>query len=125
MRQSQPSIFIVDEDPAVRHALTFSLNLEGYHARAFAGAFDLLAVTTFPSEGCFVIDQTLTEMNGLEVLARLRVRNGLLPAVLITTEPSGELRVHAARAGVPLNEKPLLTEALSQCIRASLGKAKQ
>ena len=123
-KQSPPSIFVVDKDPAVRHALTFSLNLQGYRVQAFASSLELLALTAFPDDGCFVMDQGLPEMNGLELLARLRDRNVLLPAILITFEPSGHLRVHAARAGVPIIEKPLLTEALFQCIRASLAEAK-
>jgi FixJ family two-component response regulator len=124
-QQSPPSIFVVDKDPAVRHALMLSLNLQGYRVHAFASPSELLALTAFPVEGCFVVDQELPEMYGLELLAQLRDRNVLLPAILIASEPNGHLRVHAARAGVPMVEKPLLTEALFQCIRASLAEAKR
>ena len=123
--QSTLSIFVADNDPAVRHALTFSLSLEGYRAQAFASPSELLALAAFPDEGCLIIDQGLPEMTGLELLELLRARHVLLPAILITSEPSGELRVSAAKAGVPIIEKPLLTEALFQCIRASLAEAKR
>jgi two-component system, LuxR family, response regulator FixJ len=123
--KAPPTIFVVDGDPAVRNSLVFALGLEGYRAQAFAGASDVLALASFPDEGCFVLDPALAGIDGLEVLARLRARNVQLPAILITTDPSGGLRVRAARAGVPIIEKPLVTEALFQCIRAALAEARR
>jgi FixJ family two-component response regulator len=119
----RPTIFIVEDDRAVRNSLVFSLDLEGYASRPFASAHDLLNVKSFPERGCLVIDYCLPDMNGLQLLQRLRERNVMLPAILVTTEPSGMLRVRAAKVGAPIVEKPLLTGALSECIRACLWRA--
>lgn len=118
---SKPTIVIVDDDPAVSHSLKFSLGTEGYLVREYSTAAELLEETIFPEKGCLVIDYRLPSIDGLELLSRLRRRNIILPAILITTRPSGKVRVLAARAGIALIEKPLLTEDLFQCIRAALA----
>ncbi len=75
---------------------------------------------SFPTDGCLVVDYKLPEMNGLDLLVELRKRNVDLPAILITTHPSSEVRRRAAIAGVSLIEKPLLNDTLFQGIRAAL-----
>jgi|SoiMetStandDraft_2_1073263.scaffolds.fasta_scaffold151777_2 two-component system, LuxR family, response regulator FixJ len=117
----KPTIIIVDDDPAICNSLKFSLGIEGYLVREYSSAPELLEETTFPEKGCLVIDYRLPCIDGLELLSKLRRRDITLPAILITTRPSGRVRVLAARAGIPLIEKPLLTEDLFQCIRAALA----
>ena len=56
------------------------------------------------------------------MLVELRRRKVDLPAILITTHPNAAVRDRAARAGVPLIEKPLLNDTLFQGIRAALGR---
>jgi two-component system response regulator FixJ len=59
-------------------------------------------------------------MNGLDLLVELRRRHVDLPAILITTHPSSEVRRRAELAGVTLIEKSLLNDTLFQEIRAAL-----
>src|SRR5687768_8269027 len=117
----KPTIVIIDDDPAVCNSLKFSLGVEGYLVREYSSAADLLQETVLPETGCMIIDYRLPGIDGLELLSQLRQRNVILPAILMTTRPSGKVRVLAARAGIPLIEKPLLTEDLFQCIRAALA----
>jgi FixJ family two-component response regulator len=118
---TRPTILIVNDDPALCNSLKFSLGIEGYSVRGYGSGPELLADAALPETGCLVIDYKLPGLDGLELLAKLRQRNIMMPAILLATDPSGELRVHAARAGMPLIEKPLLTGALLQCIRATLA----
>ena len=60
-------------------------------------------------------------MNGLDLLAELRRRKVVTPAILITTHPSAAVRERAAATGIALIEKPLLGDALFQEIRAALA----
>jgi FixJ family two-component response regulator len=62
-------------------------------------------------------------MSGLDLIVELRRRKVDLPAILITTHPDAALRDRAARAGVPLIEKPLLNDMLFQGIRTALARA--
>lgn len=117
-------MLIIDDDPAVRNSLKFALEVEGFAVRAYPAAADLLGDGEFPADGCLVIDYKLPEMNGLDLVVELRNRKIDLPAILITTHPSAEVRRRAALAGVTLIEKPLLNDTLFQGIRGVLdGRA--
>jgi two-component system, LuxR family, response regulator FixJ len=116
----KPTILIVDDDLAVCNSLKFSLRIEGYATQSYSSARELLAEMALPEKGCLIIEAR-PDLGGLELLAELRLRNVTLPAILLATDPSGDMRVRAAKAGVPIIEKPLLTEALFQCIRATLA----
>ncbi len=117
----KPLVVVVDDDPAVCNSLKFSLELEGFTVRTFYGGAELLAVTDLPRQGCLVIDYSMPEMNGLELLAQLRRRNIRMPAILVTTHPSNLVRHGAHVAGAPLVEKPFLGNALVETIRGTLG----
>jgi FixJ family two-component response regulator len=121
---AKPTVVVVDDDMAVRNSLKFFLEVEGFLVRAYASAADLFADGTMPDVGCLVIDYKLPLTNGLELLAELRRRKIALPAILITTNPSSLLRAQAAAAGAALIEKPLLNEALFECIRTALRPAR-
>ena len=110
----KPMVFVVDDDPAVCGSLKFSLELEGFAVRTYSGAAALLADRDAGPSHCLVIDYKLAGMNGLELLARLRERQVSTPAILITSHPTSSLRKRAADAGIPIVEKPLLGNALSE-----------
>jgi two-component system, LuxR family, response regulator FixJ len=118
-------ILIVEDDEGVREALRFSLATEGHAVRTFASAASILAARDLPESGCLVFDYRLPGMNGLDLLTELRRRGVRLPAVLITTLPSNGLRAQAAAAHVPIIEKPLTGDALSNWVRESLSKTER
>ena len=119
--ESRPVVFLVDDDPAVAHAVQFSFDLEGLDVRSFSDAESLLASGDLPQRGCLILDYNLPGADGLELLDRLRANGVRMPAVLITTNPRTLLRARAATAGVPIIEKPLLTDALLTAVRSALA----
>ncbi|MEJ0097220.1 MAG: hypothetical protein WDM84_03895 [Bauldia sp.] len=54
--QANSVLLIVDDDPAVRNSLKFSLEIEGYAVRLFATARSLLADARLPACGCLIAD---------------------------------------------------------------------
>lgn len=121
----RPVVFLVDDDPAVAHAVQFSFELEGLDVRSFRDAESLLAFGALPNKGCLVLDYQLPGEDGLGLLEHLRESGVRMPAVLITTNPRPQIQARAAAAGVPIIEKPLLTDALLTAVRSALSNIDQ
>ena len=117
----RPVVVLVDDDRAVTQAVQFSFDLEGLDVRGYRDGESLLAEGEPPGDGCLVLDLHLPGMDGLELLERLRLRGVRTPAVLITTNPRAHVRNRAAAAGVPIIEKPLLSDALLTSVRVAIA----
>jgi two-component system, LuxR family, response regulator FixJ len=100
-------IVIVDDDATVRNSLKFSLEIEGYAVHAFSLASELLDGNV-PDCACLVVDQNMPGMSGLELVTKLRNERLSTPAILITSDPRSAIKDRAARAGIPIVEKPFL-----------------
>jgi two-component system, LuxR family, response regulator FixJ len=115
-------VVLVDDDLAVLSSLQFVLELEGFDVITFKDGPELLSQPTLPNRGCFVIDYSLPLMNGLELLARLRARRAMLPAILITGKADRFLDQQASRAGfIAVLRKPQLNDGLVKSIREALS----
>ncbi len=110
-------VLIIEDDPAVRNSLKFSLEIEGFAVLAYPDGHDLLSRRDLPRSDCVSLDYNLPDMTGLEVLDQLRDRRIAAPAILITTHPSRVLQERAQAAGARVVEKPLLGDALIESIR--------
>ncbi len=119
----RPILLLVDDDEAVGDALKFALELEGFEVRTYPSAEALLATGLPGGDGCLVLDLNLPEMNGMELLARLRASGVRLPAILITTNPTAKTRALALAQGAPIVEKPLLSDALLETVREVMRPA--
>jgi two-component system, LuxR family, response regulator FixJ len=113
-----PVVTIVDDDPAVCSSLKFSLETEGFIVRAYGSADELLGAGNLGNCDCFVIDQRMSSMSGLELIAKLRAQEVLAPAILlVSSQPTAVLKARAKMAHVPIVEKPLFGDALVDRIR--------
>ena len=66
---------------------------------------------------CFVIDQRMPGMTGMELVEVLRERLVLTPVILIISHRNAALNARAQKAAIPIVEKPLLGNALVERIR--------
>ncbi|MDZ4690836.1 response regulator transcription factor [Terricaulis sp.] len=112
-----PVLVLVDDDPAVRHALSFAFETAGIRVVTFADAEAALSVRDRTAWSCLVLDQKLPGISGLDLLERLRAAGVEAPTILITTHPTRITRQRALAAGVEIVEKPLLDNQLSQKVR--------
>lgn len=108
-----PLIVVLDPDEALREALRFSLETEGYRVRAFGASQDLLACA--PRAACYVIDEAGCDPSLGAMLGRQRA-----PVILLSGRPE---RVRAGSRATII-DKPLVTDALSQQIAAVLQSHK-
>jgi two-component system response regulator FixJ len=114
---SRSVVIVVDDDPAVRNSLKFSLEIEGFAVQLYASGSELLNEREMPECNCLVVDQRMPGIAGLDLIARLREHAVLAPAILVTSHPNAELARRAAGAKVPIVEKPFLGNALVDLIR--------
>jgi two-component system, LuxR family, response regulator FixJ len=117
----KPLVIVVDDDRAVRNSLQFSLEVEGFAVRTFADAEELLQVNDLAAGSCLVIDHNLPGITGLDLIAELRQRHVVVPAILITSHPTRATIARARRAQVPIVEKPFLENALLDQIQLALA----
>jgi FixJ family two-component response regulator len=116
-----PVVVIVDDDPAVCGSLKFSLELEGFVVRAYGNADELLGADESAYD-CLVVDQRMPGMSGVELIAKLRTLEVRTPAILLISQPNPALAARAAKAAVPIVEKPLLGNALLERIREACAR---
>lgn len=113
----RPMIAVVDDDPAVCGSLKFALELEGFAVRTYHSGAELFHVGDFEGFDCFVVDQRMPGMTGMELVEALRARRIMTPVILIISHPNAALSARAQKAAIPIVEKPLLGNALMERIR--------
>jgi two-component system response regulator FixJ len=115
-------VLVVDDDAAVRAALKFALEVEGFRVRLYDSPEAVLDDFELPERGCLVVDYRMPRMDGIELIERLRERQVALPAILISARVNTQLRRLAERIGLAgVLEKPLSDAALVDSIRSALA----
>jgi len=115
------NLFLVDDNPAVRHALRLFLESRGFIVHEFSSAEALLEVIAAGETGVIIVDLRLDGMSGLDLQAELKSRDIHLPTVFITGHGSIRDSVSALKEGaVDFIEKPFDNEVLLRSIHDAL-----
>jgi FixJ family two-component response regulator len=115
---------VIDDDLAVLNAISFAFESEGVQVRAYQSAEAMLQDGIYESAACLVLDEHLNGMSGLDLCEHLRDRGVFLPTILIST-PTEPLQQRAAAAGIPMIDKPLLSDALVNAVHRILGQERK
>ena len=119
----EQTVFIVDDDVAVRDALALLLGLKGYRTAIFSRAEDFLAAYRKDWRGCLVLDIKMGGMSGLELQSRLASQGIEMPIVIITGHGDAASARTALKSGaVDFLEKPLDEEQLVAAVGAALER---
>jgi two-component system response regulator FixJ len=115
------TVYIVDDDEGVRGALRFLLEAADIETRLFESAVDFLRLSDDLAPGCIVTDVRMPEVDGLELVRRLKARGLPHPVIVITGHGDIPLAVEAMKAGaLDFLEKPFEDEVLLSSIHAAL-----
>ncbi len=126
MSDRAPSVFLVDDDPAVRDALSLLLEAEGYAVETYASAAVFLAACKPESFGCVVMDLRMPGMDGIQLQEEMARRGFLLPIIFLSGHGDIPTSVRAIKAGaVDFLTKPVAGTELLQRIAVALNAAKQ
>lgn len=107
------TIFIIDDEPAVRDSLTMMLEQEGYQVKAYDGGESFLADYQQESLGCAIVDVRMPNINGLDLQKMMVERNILLPIIFLTGHGDIPMGVEAIKSGAAdFLTKPVTREKL-------------
>jgi FixJ family two-component response regulator len=116
------TIFLVDDDPAVRKALSRALREEGWQVEAFESAEAFLTRPDGAAGGCLVLDVAMPGLDGLELQRRLGEAGPTLPIVFLTGHGDIPTSVRAIKAGAgDFLTKPVSVTALLDAVRAAIA----
>ena len=110
-------VVLLEDDAAVRDAVKFSLEAEGFAVQTWGSAESLLAAEIPVNAACLIVDFYLGGMSGIEAVEELRRRGVRSPVIMMTTVPPLILKEWVARTHTALIEKPLLDDVLIGAIR--------
>lgn len=119
--QHVTTVYIIDDDQAVRDAISDLVEGMGLTAESYANAEDFLDSYKHCDTGCMVLDVRMPGMSGLDLQARMASMDINLPIVFITGHGDVPMAVKAMKNGaVDFIEKPFREQALWDCIRKAL-----
>lgn len=117
MSSGNNTVYIVDDDAAVRDALGLLLSLHGYSTAFFADSTAFLNACSEDMRGCLLLDIRMPGMDGLALQKLLREKNPDLPVIIITGHGDVDSAREAFRThAVDFLEKPLQEEQLINAI---------
>lgn len=120
---TEPVVFVVDDDQAMRTSLQWLIESTGLKVRTFDSAEAFLDGYYPGRAGCMLLDVRMPGMSGLELQSRLAKGGYCLPVIVITGHGDVAMAVKAMKAGaVDFIEKPFHDEDLLRSIRRALDQ---
>src|SRR6266498_3128347 len=110
-----PTVFVVDDDEAVRKAVSRLLRSSGIAGAVFASPREFLAQYNPATPGCLVLDMAMPDFDGLQLQTALSEKGSILPIIFLTGHGDVSKSVQAMKQGAfdfltkPVKDKDLLT----------------
>jgi FixJ family two-component response regulator len=121
-RNEKQTVFIVDDDAAVRDSIAELVESVGLKAEGYASALAFLEDLQRERAGCLVLDVRMAEMSGLVLQQRLNALGADLPVIMLTAHGDVPMAVQAMKAGaVDFLQKPYREQTLLDSINAALS----
>ncbi len=120
---ADPTIYVIDDDDAVRQSLEFLLSTAGIKARGFDSAKAFIDALPQINSGCVVTDVRMPDITGIELLKHVRQHKPALPVIVITGHGDIALAVEAMKIGaVDFLEKPFDDDVLIASVKSALSE---
>ena len=130
MTNNRQKVFVVDDDEAVRDALSMLLDTVGQAYELYSSGPEFLRSYDERKSGCLVLDIRMPQMSGLKLQAKLNERKSMLPIIFITGHGDIAMAVEAMRQGgldfirKPFREQDLL-DRINEALEIDAGKRKK
>jgi FixJ family two-component response regulator len=119
-------IYVIDDDQSVLRAIMLLLRSAGFDARAFSSAAAFLNQTHIIESDCIILDLSMPDMNGFDLMTRLAAQGTNARIIIITAYDDAENRERAQKLkAAAFLTKPVDDQALIDTIKwtAQTGKA--
>jgi FixJ family two-component response regulator len=122
----QPTVFVIDDDKAVREGIVDLVRAMDLQVQAFARAEEFLEANTVGQPGCLVLDVRMPGMSGLSLQRRLAEQDIRIPIIIITGHGDVPMAVEAMKDGaIDFIEKPFREQVLWDSITRALERAER
>jgi FixJ family two-component response regulator len=123
MSDPDPIVFVVDDDPSIRDALTSLFRSVGLHVETFESARAFLTRQASDVPGCLVLDVRLPGLSGLDLQRELATAHITMPIIFITGHGDIPMTVQAMKAGaVEFLTKPFRDQDLLDAIAQAMAR---
>jgi RNA polymerase sigma factor (sigma-70 family) len=124
--ESEPVVFIVDDDASVRMSLERLVRSVGLRGKTFASAPEFLEHASADGPSCLVLDVRMPGVSGLALQERLAAAGPRIPIIFITGHGDVTLSVRAMKAGaVDFLPKPFNDQDLLEAIQEAIARDRQ
>ncbi|MFH1304327.1 MAG: response regulator [Planctomycetota bacterium] len=121
--QQEATVFVVDDDPAIRKSLRWLIESVGLKVETYELASEFLQSYVPDSPGCLVLDVRIPGMSGLELQEKLRDRGYDIPVVIVSGYGDVPMAVRAMKAGaIDFLEKPVSDQVLLDYIQKGIER---
>ncbi len=122
-RSESPTVFVIDDDPAVRQSVCWLVESGGRRVAAFESALDFLDSYTSDQTGCVVTDVRMPGMGALQLQDELHDRGFTIPVIIMTGYGDVATAVRAMKAGaIDFLEKPYNDQAMLDLVEEAIQK---
>jgi FixJ family two-component response regulator len=123
MNSSEPTVYLVDDDPSVLKSIARLLRAAGFQVAAVSSPRRFLDQHDATAPGCLVLDLAMPGLNGLELQQMLTAAGKTLPVIFLTGRADVPASVRAMKQGAAdFLTKPVERDQLLQAVRAALTK---
>ena len=123
MQEPSPTVFVVDDDNAVRNSLRLLLKSVGLASQPLGSAAEFLETYRPSQPGCLVLDVRMPGMSGLELQRELNLRGATIPVIFITGHGDIPMAVEAMQQGAfDFLAKPFRDQELIDRVQRALAK---
>lgn len=123
MGNADPSVLVIDDDPAFRDSVARLLRTVGLDARQFSTVHDFLKADPPDGPTCLVLDVRMPGRSGLELQRDLAAANRQVPIIFITAHADVPMTVQAMKGGaIEFLTKPFRDQDLLDAVEAGLAR---
>lgn len=123
MASREPTVYVVDDDDAMRDSLSWLMKTVGLPCRVFESAQWFLEEYHAGEPGCLILDVRMPQTSGLALLDMLKDRNVNLPVIVVSAHADVYSAVRAMKSGaIDFLEKPFSHQQLIELVHKALAQ---